>query len=160
MHLIFLCTPPGVCWSSLERILVGMRSDWPLQRFFSDWLFISRFPLWGLLWITVSLSPLLYSSLRFLLLLRLCVLWTAAGCSFDVSVFDWLKQNQQCGCSAFLSSQRCSMWRWLPTVTLGAKWAVKNVFLSKLSAVDLQKLKWMRLENADCAFGDIGARRA
>lgn len=45
----FLCIPPGVSWLGLERILIGMHSDWARQRSSSDWLFIPGPPLWGLL---------------------------------------------------------------------------------------------------------------
>ncbi len=50
MHVsYFLCIPLGVSWLGLERILMGMRSDWARRQSCSDWLFIPGSLLWGLL---------------------------------------------------------------------------------------------------------------
>lgn len=110
VSFFFLCIPPGVSWLGLERIVIGMRSDWARQWSFF-WLVvypgastlgvalnqcISVTPAPFLFCFFSSLSPSLYlTECRWLCVWCECV-WRA-------------KTEPAVGCSVFLLSQRCSV---------------------------------------------------
>lgn len=75
-----------MCLLELEKILIKKFSDQARQRVFPDWASA----------LGVALNQCFFPFFSALLFPCLCISNIAAGRVFDVSVFDWLKQNQQC----------------------------------------------------------------
>lgn len=142
--LYLLCIPRGGLvgrvWREfwLECVLIGQDSNLLLIGCLSP-----GFHFWGFF---KSVQPPSFSllfflfSVSFLLSLHLCIWWSAAGCVFDVSMFDGLKQNQQRALLCVCQFSKAQSMRWLATATIGDKWSIMMSFLKT-------ELRWFTLHS-------------